>query len=591
MEGTGHGGTRLRTLRRGERSWMLSGLAGLGLTLALLAPGTASAAADLTWSGESHTTEDWSEPINWSGASAPGADQSLGTLTFPRLARQACIEGREPCYISFNDVSGLSAEQLSIDDQGEYFIGGRLLDLGAQGLSATPASGSSEAGGAVLLLPLALTAPQRWLDAGDGTVGDTELLFAPEAVLSGPAADSLTVELSDEGAFYLDNDTNVGPLTIRGANPAQAGVFNGYVGLLPAEVNATDDQAVRLEHVLMIGRGGTGPLQTEGATLDVGGGAVPGDLAVASAQLDPASEAVFEITSTGTSAGIDYSQITASGPVALESAHLRVQVGGEACPTLTTGETFTLVTTSASLSGAFAGLPEGAELPTQPRAVCGTATRELRVSYRETGTGQSVTATVQPTALEREAAQQHEREVTREQELRHEAELAHEHELAGLHTEALEREARERAAVAAAEARRHEEEAQNAVAGFKVAAVPDATLAATSLEASASGTLTVHVSCPAGETSCSGTITLRTLQAVSAGRGPRPSIVTLATGSFSVGGGQKRTVTLHLTRAARALLARLHTLHARATLVAHDPAGASHTTRTVVVLRASGRRG
>jgi hypothetical protein len=66
----------------------------------------------------------------------------------------------------------------------------------------------------------------------------------------------------------------------------------------------------------------------------------------------------------------------------------------------------------------------------------------------------------------------------------------------------------------------------------------------------------------------------------------KPAVLTLAAGSFTVAGGEVRAVTLHLSAKARALLARSHTLRARATLLAHDPQGASHTTQTIVTLRA-----
>ena len=128
--------------------------------------------------------------------------------------------------------------------------------------------------------------------------------------------------------------------------------------------------------------------------------------------------------------------------------------------------------------------------------------------------------------------------------------------------------------------------------------IPDAKLTHTSLIASASGAVTVEVSCPAGESSCAGTVTLRTLGAVSvraAGRsragknGKKKSkytVLTLAAGSFTVSGGQAKAVTLHLSTKALALLARSHVLRARATTLAHDPAGATHTTRATVTLRA-----
>jgi hypothetical protein len=120
--------------------------------------------------------------------------------------------------------------------------------------------------------------------------------------------------------------------------------------------------------------------------------------------------------------------------------------------------------------------------------------------------------------------------------------------------------------------------------------VPDAELVGTVLAVSSSGTVGVKVSCPAAESSCAGTITLRTLGAVSARaaghkKKRKAAILTLATGSFTVSGGKVQTVTLHLSAKARTLLAGAHVLRTQATIVAHDPSGASHTTQTTVTLR------
>lgn len=124
----------------------------------------------------------------------------------------------------------------------------------------------------------------------------------------------------------------------------------------------------------------------------------------------------------------------------------------------------------------------------------------------------------------------------------------------------------------------------------KAPAVPDAVVAGTTVKVSASGVVAVKVSCPAGETSCLGTVTLRTLTAVSAGVKARAAkakraILTLASGSFSVTGGGTQTIKLHLSSAARKLIAHSHTLRVRATLVAHDPAGGKHTGVQVLTLR------
>jgi phosphodiesterase/alkaline phosphatase D-like protein len=122
--------------------------------------------------------------------------------------------------------------------------------------------------------------------------------------------------------------------------------------------------------------------------------------------------------------------------------------------------------------------------------------------------------------------------------------------------------------------------------------VPDAELASTSLTVSPAGMVNVRVTCPAGESSCTGTVILRTLKAVIAtatvhqSKKRKAAILTLASGSFRVAGGQVKTLTLRLSAEARKLLAATHLLPARASIVAHDATGAKHTTQTIVTLRA-----
>jgi hypothetical protein len=125
----------------------------------------------------------------------------------------------------------------------------------------------------------------------------------------------------------------------------------------------------------------------------------------------------------------------------------------------------------------------------------------------------------------------------------------------------------------------------------KPAAVPNATIAGSSTTVSKSGSFTLKVSCPVGESTCSGTVTLKTLKAVVASAGreakSKAAILTLASGSFSVGGGQTKTLTLHLSAKGRLLLARTHSVLAHATVLAHDPAGATHTSAANLSLRAA----
>ncbi len=120
--------------------------------------------------------------------------------------------------------------------------------------------------------------------------------------------------------------------------------------------------------------------------------------------------------------------------------------------------------------------------------------------------------------------------------------------------------------------------------------VPIAKLASASLVASALGTVSVRVSCPIGESRCTGKLTLRTLAAVHQPGKAKAIILTLATASFTVLGGQSVVVKLHLSPAARRLLARLHVLRVGATSVARDASGATYTLRTTVTIRAARKR-
>ena len=118
---------------------------------------------------------------------------------------------------------------------------------------------------------------------------------------------------------------------------------------------------------------------------------------------------------------------------------------------------------------------------------------------------------------------------------------------------------------------------------------PDAVLASNPLVASRSGAVVVKISCPSAETTCLGTVSLRTLLAVGAGIGgghvSRAQIITLASGAFTVKGGEVGAVRLHLSSRARAVLGRLHELGIRVVIHARDPAGATHSGSSVGSLR------
>jgi hypothetical protein len=125
------------------------------------------------------------------------------------------------------------------------------------------------------------------------------------------------------------------------------------------------------------------------------------------------------------------------------------------------------------------------------------------------------------------------------------------------------------------------------IASF-TATSPDATLVGSSLKASANGAFTVKIGCPAGESSCEGTVTVQTAGAVLATAKAR--VLRLASSAFKVAGGKVVAVTLRLSRKGRSLLARKRSLRVSVTIASHDPAGASHTGHAAPSLRAAGRR-
>ena len=123
---------------------------------------------------------------------------------------------------------------------------------------------------------------------------------------------------------------------------------------------------------------------------------------------------------------------------------------------------------------------------------------------------------------------------------------------------------------------------------------PNVTISGTALTVAGTGGFSLKLSCPAGATQCAGTLTLKTLTAVAASQARtakhKKAILTLASGSFTIVGGKVKLLSLHLSSKAKALLARLHTVRARLTVIAHNPQGTSHTMTAVVTLKAAKKK-
>ena len=116
--------------------------------------------------------------------------------------------------------------------------------------------------------------------------------------------------------------------------------------------------------------------------------------------------------------------------------------------------------------------------------------------------------------------------------------------------------------------------------------IPNVRLQKALLTLAPGGTVALTLYCPAEERSCTGSLALTAALAAGArdGKKGKPTTTTLATGSFTLSGGQPRRLLVRLSSKARALLLHQRKLIASLTILAHDPAGAQHTTRVPVVV-------
>jgi hypothetical protein len=296
------------------------------------------------------------------------------------------------CYESHNNVSGLSANKLSIDDGVGYFIDGNAITLGSGGITAAPSVNDSF-GFPELRLPITLGAAQTWSIAGGSEIQQLTV----NSNVSGGTLDTLDVVFPGiEGFPSLDlyeGDVEVGAVTVQG----NGGVFIG------GSLNGADGNPVSLSEGAQLGSlfgkdVTIGPLTTtEDNGVEVGqaaeGGA--GTLAVnGGVTLDSTSTFATHINQPGTTAGTDFSQLSASGAVKLEGAELALGdglfFGGEtpSCEALAPGDVDVLVTTTGSLTGTFVGIPNEAIVQVKCTAT-GTAPT-ARINY----TAHSVTATI-----------------------------------------------------------------------------------------------------------------------------------------------------------------------------------------------------
>lgn len=359
----------------------------------LLRAASLPAPTDFTWSGATPSgtagAQNWSNGTNWAGGTAPSG--AVGTLSFPALTSPGCtaFPPTDVCYGSTNNIAGLGANALSIDDGVGYQIGGTGITLGAGGITAGPSASDTGPTG-VLKFPITLGASQTWSLTG----GNTNQQLSLGGGVTG-AADAVNVNFNGQTFLNVQSDAEVGPFTATGS---QGVVALGYPGH-PDSLNGTDGSTVSFSGGAGLAAflGTTGPLSMSGGQIQVGEIGMPsGSLAVnGGLTLDSTSDVSSSINHSGTTAGTDYSQLSATGTVTLGSARL-VLLGGafpagggaEMCPTLQAGDVDELITTTGSLSGTFASVPDGTIVSVS--CPSSALAPRARINY----TANSVTATV-----------------------------------------------------------------------------------------------------------------------------------------------------------------------------------------------------
>ena len=199
-------------------------------------------------------------------------------------------------------------------------------------------------------------------------------------------SEPLGIDVSNHGILWLGlidlNTANVavGDVTVTGADPADTGTAAYRNGAVAAGKDgdtlnsATEARsrswtlpvpALHRRHGHVQWRGDHRRLPTRRALRERrsrSAGHPDGEWLVT---LDSASALQFEVAGPGSTAGTDYSQLNATGPVALGGAALDL-TGSDAngsCPTVEPGTVETLVTTSGTLSGVLGNAAPGSIVP------------------------------------------------------------------------------------------------------------------------------------------------------------------------------------------------------------------------------------
>ena len=330
----------------------------LALAICGLALGASGALADSTfnWSGTDSNTG-WSIGDNWLGDIAPLSNDVGDSLIFPAgLTGGDCTTSQtDACYTPEDDLSGYSISGLTIDDGVGYDIGGsEPLTIGSGGIDATTSSNVFEP--SEIDTPITLGASQTWpIDGGRSGVGQLNV----DGGITGSTY-ALGVQLSNVGYLDLGGNNETGAVTLSGSDSSDTGLSaydNGAVAVdSGGKLNSSDGHTLQLDSAAIFGEGTLGPIKSSGGVITAGDplGSLTVDGAIT---LDSSSALQFAVADSGTTPGTDYSQLSTTGNIDLNNAALDI-TGADAsndCPAFNLGATYTLITTTGTITGTFAG--------------------------------------------------------------------------------------------------------------------------------------------------------------------------------------------------------------------------------------------
>lgn len=265
------------------------------------------------------------------------------------------------CYQSTNDLSGLSVAKLDVAGSDGYQISGGGITLREGGLAVDAPTGAGNP--PAFDLPLTLAVPQSWM-IGAGPV------LLRSAVSGG---EPLTVNF-DSGSVEPQSGMEVGAITGNGVG--------GFYLDGNQSLNSSDENPIAVVHGAGIEADQTGnssgPVMVyPGGYLSVGGVAdgggqlgVNGELSFVNSYGSPGNtvsggqELDLAVDAPGTTPGVDYSQVTATGDITLKETTLNVYQGvspNGSCDDLRPGDVLALLSTSGgTISGTFSNYGNGA---------------------------------------------------------------------------------------------------------------------------------------------------------------------------------------------------------------------------------------